>query len=167
MVLVGACLLAIAAIVVANVVVVAKLRESALNEVKQVMQRRSFAVAAQANLALQSVSLVLNAAAERLAANRIEDADGFRRRGAAPNIHQMLAQQITGLPQIEMLGLIDVDGNLINSSRALPPAPFSIADRDYVVAFRDNPALERYVSAPIRNRHSGVRDRRRAAHTRR
>jgi diguanylate cyclase (GGDEF)-like protein/PAS domain S-box-containing protein len=157
MILLGACLLAIAAIVGANVVVVAKLRESALNEVEQVMQRRSFAVAAQANLSLQSVSLVLNAAAERLAANRIEDADGFRRRGGASNIQQMLAQQITGLPQIEMLGLIDVDGNLINSSRALPPAPFSIADRDYVVAFKDNPALERYVSAPLRNRHSGVR----------
>ena len=106
-VLVGACLLAIAAIVLVNVVIIAKLRESALNQVKQVLERRSFAVAAQANLSLQSVSLVLNAVTERLAPNQIEDADTFRHRGAAPSIQQMLAQQIIGLPQIEMLGLID------------------------------------------------------------
>ena len=50
MVIVGACCLAIAAIVVGNVVIVAKLRESALNQVKpRILERRSFAVAAQAS----------------------------------------------------------------------------------------------------------------------
>ena len=33
---------------------------------------------------------------------------------------------------------------------------FNVADRDYFVAFKDNPALERFVSAPMRNRNSGV-----------
>ena len=118
-VLVGACCLAIAAIVIGNVVIVAKLRESALDQVRQALQRRSFAVAAQANLSLQSVSLVLNAVTERLAPNQIEDADGFRRRGTASNIQQILVQQIIGLPQIEALGLVDLDGNVINSSRSM------------------------------------------------
>ena len=120
------------------------------------LERRSFTVAAQANLSLQSVSLVLNAVTERLAPDQIEDADMFRHRGAAPNIQQMLAQQITGLPQIETLGLIDADGNLINASRAMPPGPFNVADRDYFVAFKNDRTLERYVSAPMRNRYSGV-----------
>jgi diguanylate cyclase (GGDEF)-like protein/PAS domain S-box-containing protein len=154
-VLVGACCLAIAAIVIGNVAIVAKLRESALDQVRQALERRSFAVAAQANLSLQSVSLVLNAVTERLAPNQIEDADAFRRRGTASNIQQILVQQIVGLPQIEVLGLVDLDGNVINSSRPMR-MQFSVADRDYFIAFRDNPALERYVSVPIRSRNSGV-----------
>ena len=156
-VIIGACFLAIAAIVLANAVIVAKLREAALNQVSHELERRSFAVAAQAHLSLQSVSLVLNAVTERLAPKQIEDPDTFRRRAVASNIQQMLGQQITGLPQIEILGLIDADGDLINSSRALPPGRFNIADRDYFVAFKNDPALERYVSAPVQNRSSGVR----------
>ena len=156
-VIIGACFLAIAAIVLANAVIVAKLREAALNQVSHELERRSFAVAAQAHLSLQSVSLVLNAVTERLAPKQIEDPDTFRRRAVASNIQQMLGQQITGLPQIEILGLIDADGDLINSSRALPPGRFNVADRDYFVAFKNDPALERYVSAPVQNRSSGVR----------
>lgn len=154
-VLAGACFLAIAAIVLVNGVIVAKLRESALDQVKHLLERRSFAVAAQANLSLQSVSLVLNGVTERLAPGRIADADTFRRRVAAPNVEQMLAQQITGLPQIEAIGVVDGDGNIINASRA-QSVRFNVADRDYFVAFKDNPALERFVSAPITNRNSGA-----------
>ena len=154
-VLAGACFLTIAAIVLANVVIVAKLRDSALNQVKLLLERRSFTVAAQANLSLQSISLVLNAVTDRLAPDQIADAETFRRRVTAPNIQQMLAQQITGLPQIEALGLVDVDGNVINSSRSMP-VQLNVSDRDYVLAFKDNPALERFVSAPTANRNSGV-----------
>ncbi len=118
-VLAGACLLTIAAIVLANVVIVARLRESALDQVKHLLERRSSTLAAQANLSLQSVSLVLKAVTDRLAPGQIADAETFRRRVAALNIQQMLAQQITGLPQIEALGLVDVDGNVINASRSV------------------------------------------------
>src|SRR5579863_6197732 len=93
-VIIGACFLAIAAIVLANAVIVAKLREAALNQVSHELERRSFAVAAQAHLSLQSVSLVLNAVTERLAPKQIEDPDTFRRRAVASNIQQMLGQQI-------------------------------------------------------------------------
>jgi diguanylate cyclase (GGDEF)-like protein/PAS domain S-box-containing protein len=154
-VLVGACFVAIAAIVLANVVIVAKLRESALDQVKHLLERRAFTVAAQANLSLQSVSLVLNAVTERLAPGQAADAETFRRRGAAPSVQQMLAQQITGLPQIETIGLVDLDGNVINASRSMP-TQFNVADRDYFVAFRDDPALERFVSAPTASRTNGV-----------
>ena len=84
--------------------------------------------------------------------------EGFRRRGAASNIQQMpgaadhrLAANRNPWPDRRLMATV------INSSRALPPARFNIADRDYFVAFRDDPALERYVSAPMRNRNSGVR----------
>jgi len=154
-VLVGTCFVAIVAIVLANVVIVAKLRESTLNQVKHLLERRAFTIAAQANLSLQSVSLVLNAVTERLAPGQAADAETFRRRGAAPSIQQMLAQQITGLPQIETIGLVDLDGNVINASRSMP-AQFNVADRDYFVAFRDDPALERFVSAPTASRTNGV-----------
>ena len=75
----------------------------------------------QANLSLQSVSLVLNAVTDRLAPTRSKTRRIPRSAGPRSSIQQMLAQQITGLPQIEMLGLVDLDGNVINSSRALPP----------------------------------------------
>ncbi len=154
-VLAGACVLTIAVIVLANVVIVARLREAALSQARHLVERRSFAVAAQADLSLQSISLVLNAVTERLAPSQISDPDAFRRRVAAPNIQQMLAQQITGLPQIETLGIIDADGNVINASRPTP-IQFNFADRDYFIAFKDNPALEQFVSAPTPNRSSGV-----------
>jgi diguanylate cyclase (GGDEF)-like protein/PAS domain S-box-containing protein len=150
----GGCLLAIAVIVLVNVAIVVKLRDSTLNQVRHLLERRSFAVAAQANLSLQSVSLVLKAVAERLTAEGIADAEAFRLRGNAQHIQEMLVEQVTGLPQIETAGLVDIDGNIVSSSK--PSTTHNIADRDYFTAFKDNPTLERFVSGPLRHRSSKV-----------
>ena len=65
----------------------------ALDQVEHLLERRSSTLAAQANLSLQSVSLVLKAVTDRLAPGQIADAETFRRRVTALNIQQMLAQQ--------------------------------------------------------------------------
>jgi diguanylate cyclase (GGDEF)-like protein/PAS domain S-box-containing protein len=153
--LVGVCLLAIVAIVLANIVILARLRESTLSQVEQLLERRSFTVAAQVDVSLHSLSLVLNAMTERLAGEQIANVEMFRRRAAAPDIQQALALQIIGLPQIESLSVIDIDGDVINSSRS-GPAKNNVGDREYFVAFKGDPWLERFVSAPFLSSSTGV-----------
>jgi PAS domain S-box-containing protein len=154
--LVAASVLVIAAIIFSNVVILLKLRESTLDEVANNLGRRSLALAAQANLSLQSLSLVLDSVLERVTSESIADQEQFRGRMGQSDIHRLLSEKIVGLPQIDFIGLTDLDGNLVNTSRVWPVEAINVADRDYFQAVRANSALKVFVSAPFQNRGSGA-----------
>src|SRR4051794_3090128 len=155
--LVAASAVVIAAIVLSSLVILLKLRQSTLDDVANNLGRRSLALAAQANLSLQSLSLVLDSVSERVALESIADQEQFRRRMGQSDIHGLLSEKIVGLPQIELLGLIDLDGNVVSSSRVWPVEAINVVDRDYFQAvIQANPAPKVFVSAPFQNRGSGA-----------
>src|SRR6266498_6057535 len=78
--LVAASVLVVAAVIVSNVFILLKLRESTLDDVANNLARRSLALAAQANLSLQSLSLVLDSVSEYVAPERLIDQDQFKSR---------------------------------------------------------------------------------------
>jgi PAS domain S-box-containing protein len=154
--LIAAGVLVIAAIIFSNVVILLKLRQSTVDDVANNLGRRSLALAAQANLSLQSLSLVLDSVLERVTPESIAGQEQFRDRMGQSDIHRLLNEKIVGLPQIDFIGLIDLDGNLINTSRVWPVSPINVADRDYFQAVQADSALKVFVSAPFQNRGSGT-----------
>jgi len=131
--------------------------ESTLDDVANNLARRSLALAAQANLSLQSLSLVLDSVSEHVAPERIVSQDQFKLRMGNSETHRLLNEKIVGLPQIDFIGLIDRDGNVVSSSRVWPVVPeINVADRDYFQALQANPALKIFISAPFQNRGTGA-----------
>ena len=121
-----------------NLVIVQSLRESALDQVKQALERRSFAVAAQANLSLQSVSLVLNAVAERLAPNQIEDAEVFRAAALRPTFSRCWWNRSPACrkSKCSASSMLTATSSI---RRGRCHRAIKHADRDLCVAFRNDP----------------------------
>jgi PAS domain S-box-containing protein len=153
--LIAACILVVAAIISSNVIILWKLRESTLDDVADNLARRSLALAAQANLSFQSLSLVLDSVAEHVTRETVADRDYPHRGMGSIEVHELLKEKIVGLPQIEFVGLVGADGNLVNTSREWPATSFNVADRDYFIALRDKSAPGQVVSAPLQSRGTG------------
>lgn len=108
----------------------------------------------QAARTLQAAELVQRAILERV--GEVRTPEQFRAALRGREIHEELRQRIQGLPQIDAVTAIDVDGNLINFSRYWPIPPVNVADRDYFKALRADPGLGIFISVPVRNRGTGT-----------
>jgi PAS domain S-box-containing protein len=153
--LIAASILVVAAIISSNVIILWKLRESTLDNVADNLARRSLALAAQANLSFQSLSLVLDSVAEHVTRETAANRDYPRHGMGSFEVHELLKEKIVGLPQIEFVGLVDSEGNLVNTSREWPAVSFSVTDRDYFIALSDKSAPGQVVSAPLQSRGTG------------
>jgi signal transduction histidine kinase len=139
-----------------NVAVILHLRESELLDQENQLRNLSLTLAEQADRSFQSVDLVLSSVAERIAAEGVTDTASFRRKMTGEDIHVLLAEKISGTPQIDALTLIDRDGSLANFSRKWPPPDNDVSDREYFQAMKADPSLKTFLSAPARNRATGT-----------
>ncbi|MGA3402148.1 MAG: ATP-binding protein [Acetobacteraceae bacterium] len=144
--------LIIAILIGAGLSVSLRLRETTLRDSEANLRNISLALAEQADRAVQGVDLVLASMAEFVVAEGADDAAGFQRMMASQRVHDLLAEKLVGLPYINAVTMIGAGGDLINFSRYWPIPPVNVADRDYFQAMRGDPTLQRFVSAPVRNR---------------
>ena len=144
--------LVIAILIGADLAASLQLRDSTLRNSEANLRHMSLALAEQADRSVQGVDLVLSSMAEFVAAQGADDAAGFQRKMASQRVHELLAEKLVGLPYINAVTMVDADGGLVNFSRYWPIPPVNVADRDYFQAMRDNPSLQRFISAPVRNR---------------
>src|SRR5262245_58731790 len=103
----GAAALLILALLTINGLIVWHDRENTLAEVRADLRKMSLALAGQADRTFQSVDLVLQNIAERIAAEGIDDAPGFARAAGTRAMHDLLIAKLTGLPQLDAITVID------------------------------------------------------------
>ena len=151
-----ACILVILAIVGSSALVLLRLRTAALDDVSSNLARQSVALAAQANLSLQSVEIVVASTVGQFPLDTIEEQDQLRNRLGGRDVHLTLAEKIVALPQIEVVALIDLAGNVVNASRSWPIQALNVGDRDHLVALRDPLTREPFMSQPFQNRATGA-----------
>jgi PAS domain S-box-containing protein len=104
-------------------------------------------LAEETTRSLQSVDLALD-----LALDRLQQADKLGLGIDEFAIHAMLRSRIEGMPQLRSVFLADANGKIRSSALVHPAPSFSVKDRDYFIALRDKPELERYISGPVSNR---------------
>ncbi|GAB6846909.1 sensor domain-containing diguanylate cyclase [Paraburkholderia kururiensis] len=114
----------------------------------------------RANETAQNVSLLI----ERDTARNLElydlslkaVIDGLHAPGVmklAPRMRQLVLFDSSAMAQdMGSLFVIDVHGNVVADSRAVPPRRVNIADRDYFKVHRDSPNVGLYVSRPFKPR---------------
>jgi diguanylate cyclase (GGDEF)-like protein len=138
-----------------NGAVILHLRKSELLDQESQLKNLSLILAEQANRTFQSVDLVVTSVAEGVAAEGVTDGASFDRVMAGRDVHLLLQEKMSGLPQIDAVTVISRDGKLINFSRFWPAPEAIVTDRDYFRALKGDMGLNSYVSEPVQNRVTG------------
>ncbi len=133
---------------------VTHLRQQALHNAEQDLDRLALVLAHQAERTIQAVELVQDSLLDRL--KGIATREQYRAAVVGHPMHLELQARIRGLPQISAVTAIDADGKLLNFSRYWPIPEVNVSDRDYFVALRADPAMTAFVSEPVRNRGTGT-----------
>lgn len=135
---------------------VLRVRESILRETEHGLFTLTLTLAEQAERALQGADLVLDGVTNYAIGHDVVDAGSFDRVMGDYEVHAMLRDRMIGLPQINALTIIGMDGFLKNFSRRWPIPAIDLRDRDYHIAMTADPGLTRLVSRPFFNRGDGV-----------
>ncbi len=117
----------------------------------------SLALAEHTSRTFQAVDLVLMHVAEKIRAEGAASPAALAEHMGTLAVHQMLRDQVVGLRQLELVGVVGADGQPINTSAQWPIPAISIAQRDYFRALRDTPTRDPVVSSPIPTATGGVR----------
>ncbi len=143
--------LVIAIVAVVETFALTNMRDSTLRNTETNLANISVALAEQASRAFQGLDLVLDDVAESLAIEAVVDGDNFRARMASQPVHDILRDRLTGLPYVETITLLDVDGNLMNGSEQWPPLPAARVDSDYLGAVRATHTRTTFIGVPVRS----------------
>jgi diguanylate cyclase (GGDEF)-like protein len=146
----------IGAIVAATGLMLINLRERDLAETEHELQSLTFVLAEQIDRSFQSMELVQNAIIRRMKSLGIASAEDYERQMSGRDTYQQLKDQISGLPYVDALLLMDTEGKRINVSRAWPTPFFKKLDQDFLEAFNSDPHLTSYVGRPTHNPITGT-----------
>ncbi|MCD0419129.1 response regulator [Rubrivivax sp. JA1024] len=142
-------------IVGTNLIFLSNLRETTLQTAETNLSRYTLTLAEEADRSFKSVDLLLSSIRDYVARAGVTDSDSYRQTMSQHSTRALLREKITGMPQVEAVGLIDEGGKLVNFSRDRPVPDVDVSDRDYFRALSGDPTLSSFISAPVRNRNSG------------
>ena len=135
-------------------IVLAQLHQSTLREVQSNLLRQSLALSTVVERTFQSTDLVLASVAEkvRLAAA----ADGDLHQLTNVDHYVFLKEKMSGLPQIDALGIVDAEGKRLNLSREWPSPNTDLSYREYFQAIKENPKITSFFSQPVQASANGA-----------
>ena len=138
---------AIAAIAGMAGVLLWQLRSEELGHAEAEAISLSHIIAEQTTRSFQGIDLAVDIVLERLeqAATAGIDIDDVA-------VHSMLRSRIAGMTQLRSIFLVDAAGRVRSSALSHPPPSFLADDRDYFLALKANPHLERFIGAPVSSR---------------
>jgi diguanylate cyclase (GGDEF)-like protein/PAS domain S-box-containing protein len=148
----------IAAIIAATGLMLQNLRDRELAESERELKSLTFVLAEQIDRSFQSMELIQTAVIERMRTLGIASAEDYKQQMSGRDTYQRLKDQISGLPHVDALVLLDSEGNRINVSRAWPNTSFKASEKDldFLEAFNSDPFLTAFVGSPIRNPITGT-----------
>ena len=153
----GCAAVAVLAVIAANALILSQFRGAALDDGQSDVVKLGGVYAEATERTFQSVDLFVSALTDVLAPLAERGGETFRNAVSSRATGDLVAAKRGALPQLAALAVIDADGNLLLSTGGRPAGPVNIADRDYFIAMRDHPELDRFVSAPTENRATGAR----------
>ena len=134
------------------------LRDRELAESARELKSLTYVLSEQIDRNFQSMELIQAAVIERMRTLGIASAEDYKRQMSGRDTYQSLKDQISGLPHVDALVLLDTEGHRINVSRAWPTTSFKapVGALDFLEAFKSDPFLNTFVGRPIRNPITGT-----------
>jgi hypothetical protein len=145
--------LTIATIVGANAIILVQLHQNTLHDTQTGLLRQSLTLSELADRTFQSVDLVLASVVDKIQYAALTDSDPHQL--ANNDYHILLQEKLSGLPQIDTLGIFDAEGKRINHSHFWPTPDDDLSRRDYFQALKNNPNLTSFIGEPVRGNASG------------
>ncbi len=142
--------LVIGLVVVVETFALTRMRDTTLRNAQTNLVNISVALAEQANRAFKGLDLSLHSVAEAFAVEAEVDGGSFRARMGSEPVHETLRDRLTGLPYVDTIALLDVDGGLVNSSDKWPILPTAPVHRDYLRAAKADHTRTTFVGVPAR-----------------
>jgi signal transduction histidine kinase len=139
-----------------NFAVIAHLRETALGNEERHLEAVSLILSEQADRAFQHVDLVISSVAEKIVAAGVTDSASFDEKMASQDIHVLLHDKISGVPQLDAVVLVNYEGRVINFSRSWPIPKVDISDRGYFITMKADPNIGSVITEPVQNRSTGT-----------
>ncbi|CAN5869158.1 hypothetical protein BH11PSE12_BH11PSE12_07050 [soil metagenome] len=130
-------------------------RASEIKKWKKQAEITSLILAENTSYQMSSAYLALNSVAERVQDRWSIDAKFLREKLASNEFHQILKDKLDASPQIEVLSVLDDQGNVISSSRSFPAPGVNLSDRDYFIAQKNTPGLHVSMGKSVRDRVTG------------
>ena len=140
----------IAVTIAAAGLAILKRHDEAVTRYRQELTKLSVVLAEQTARSLQSIDLVLQEIQSRMVSSTTDDRDLLKRQMVSEVLHDFLAERSKVLPQVKALGVVSVDGILVNGSSLTPPPNVDLSQRDYFTYLRDHDNHDVFVSAPGR-----------------
>ena len=145
-----------AAVTLGTLAMVLSARSRTIDEKEAHLQNLAYVLAEQGDRSFQSLDLEQTGVIERLKARGAVSAETLRAAATTEELFKVLKDKTEALPQLDALTIIDDHGKLLNFSRFWPTPQVDVSDRDYFKALEQDPALQTFVSEPVRNRGSGT-----------
>jgi PAS domain S-box-containing protein len=123
-------------------------RETALARARQETSNLGIVLAEQTARSIQAVDLVLQEVQAMVHAADVDNPAQLEHAIGTEEIHRFLADRLKVLPLVDVLGLVDPNGKLINGSRAWPMPAVDLSDRDYFQYWRDHDEPGLFINAP-------------------
>ncbi|SDN58321.1 diguanylate cyclase (GGDEF) domain-containing protein [Methylobacterium phyllostachyos] len=140
----------------AAAVMVVDLQRQATRDITRGLTSLSTVLADQADRALQAMELAQEAVIHEFHDAHVTDAAGYAALATRHDLYEELRTRIASLPQVNAITVLDHTGKLLNFSRYWPIPDVDLSDRDYFQALVSDPALQRFISRPVRNRGNAV-----------
>ena len=126
-------------------------REAAYQGAQREATSLAIALAEQTSRTLQAAYLDLSDAVDTINAKKFASEEELAAAMGNEAVHNTLRAQISGLTQINGIGIVGADGRLVNSSQFWPLLAVNLSTNNYADAIRDNPSLDRFLTVPVLN----------------
>jgi two-component system, sensor histidine kinase and response regulator len=147
--------LSVLVIVALSIIAAVVLRSQEIDVWRKQMSNNSLVLAEHTYQTMLSANIALDGIVDRVRAEGADSPAQFRRRLATPEIFRMLRDKTEFLPQVDVATVVADNGDVINITRAYPPPPINLADRDYFKAQAKDNNAGNFISIAVRNKGNG------------
>jgi two-component system, sensor histidine kinase and response regulator len=147
--------LAVVFIVLLAVTAARVLRAQEVEVWRKQMSNNSLVLSEHTYQTMTSSFMALDGIAERVRAAGADSPQSFRKLMGTPEFFRLLKDKIEILPQVDVATIVADNGDVVNFSRAFPPPPINLADRDYFKAQAKDHKAENFISVAVRNKGNG------------
>jgi diguanylate cyclase (GGDEF)-like protein len=144
-----------AAIAIGTGIMILNSRDQAITESQRELKNTALILAEETDQAFRSLELVQKSILERIHSLGVRSSEELGNQLSGKDVHLALKGQISGLPNVDAITLIDSNGKLINFSRYWPIPVVNVRDRDYFKALKSDTQMSSFISEPVRNRGTG------------
>lgn len=128
------------------------MRENSRQEWSNQLNNLTTTLSEQVSQTLYSANVVLDNAAQEIKDAKIEDERQFREYASKEQQFNNLLQKTKVNPLIDVIALVDNQGEIANYSRTFPAPKVNISDRDYFTNPRIGPSDQTFYSVPVQNK---------------